>query len=75
MKLQNLREELARLAEDYEDEQVELDTRGKIRKCEEKIGEGGILKRLKKPSTKRAEFDSFVEAWSCPPPRTAVQRA
>ena len=70
MKLQNLREELARLAEDYEDEQVELDTRGKIRKCEEKTGEGGILKKacsiLKKPSTKRAEFDSFVESLELP---------
>ena len=61
---------LARLAEDYEDEQVELDTRGKIRKCEEKTGEGGILKKacsiLKKPSTKRAEFDSFVESLELP---------
>lgn len=70
MKLQNLREELARLAEDYEDEQVELDTRVKVRKCEEKIGEGGILKKacsiLKKPSTKQAEFDSFVESLELP---------
>ena len=61
---------LARLAEDYEDEQVELDTRVKVRKCEEKIGEGGILKKacsiLKKPSTKQAEFDSFVESLELP---------